>query len=250
MNINEILISLREAAHTGEDLDAQWQNLVDTHTVMGCHPEGTFYVESFWDSHKADLTLDWVCAQWFDLPEDRWEKKFAEKHADVTEWRYIVKTPDLDNLKESYYIQKVMEHDPESNMPITRISWLECCALANLKSIEAGLKPVYYFNEERQPLTSIESHEVNSLYEDEDANGVRIPDKEEWITACLAGRLGQDTPWGNHSDFESSKEALDPYCWFYENSKGKMHPVGTKLPNQWGIEGMLGNAFEFTSEEA
>tara|TARA_Y100000389_G_scaffold109840_1_gene106916 strand:+ start:241 stop:987 length:747 start_codon:yes stop_codon:yes gene_type:complete len=247
MTINQILQALREASCDGVDTDAMWQNLVDCHTAMGCIPEASFYVRDWWQVNMKSVVTDWVCAQWFELPAERWEKKFADKHAADTEWRYVVKTHEMD-IKESYYIQKHAEHD-ETGMPTVGISWLDICFICNKKSLAAGLEPVYFFNEERTPLTDSENFDGVHMYEDEAADGYRLPTKDEWVTACLAGREGQDTPWGNHSDFEDSFKALDPYVVCYENSKGKLQPVGTKLPNQWGLYDMLGNTFEFTSEE-
>jgi hypothetical protein len=248
MDFNQIIQALREAAHDGSDIDTMWQNLCDAYVVMGLPPETSFYLKDWWEVNGYPETLDWVCAQWFTLPEDRWEKKFADKFNEQTAWRYIVKR-DGDDFSESYYIQKYGEHDFESKMPTTNISWLDSCALANKRSIEMGLDPVYYFNEDRVPLTDLEGFDGETLYEDEKANGVRLPSKEEWINACLAGQKGLDTPWGNHADFENSFEVLDPYVVCYENSDGKLQPVGTKLPNQYGLFDMLGNVFEFTSEE-
>ena len=249
MSFSEMITHLREAGHTGSSIDAQWQNIVDAHTSMGCNPEVTFYVKDFYRTLCTGLCLDWVCAQWLDLPSERWESQFAKERAEETTWRYVVKMRG-DDFPESYYIQKYGEHDHETKMPRTGISWLESCALANKKSLDAGLEPVYYFNESKEPLVSLKHWDGRLMFEDQQANGVRLPSEEEWMNACLAGRKGQDTPWGNHRDFDDSFEALDKYVVCYENSGGKMAPVGTKMPNQWGLYDMLGNFFEFTSEEA
>ncbi len=266
--LNETIETLREAAYEGVDTDAQWQNLVDAFTCLGCPPEATFYLVDWWDVNGYADQLNWVCAQWFELDDDRWDRQFVTKFESV-EWRYIVKTPELDKaaeglseehalkLEESFYIQAHVEHTPENKMPRVNISWLQSCALANKKSEEHGYPSYYHFKVGKSPLkpmTSLDDGgaEVDGLWisTENATSGVRLPSKEEWIIAALAGRLGQDTPWGNHADFDGkSAEVLDPYCWFYENSGGEMHPVGEKEPNQWGIEGMLGNCFEFTSEE-
>jgi formylglycine-generating enzyme required for sulfatase activity len=247
--IREKLVKLRDAAHTGDSVQANWQNLVDCHTAMGCDKEVTFYIKDWWQVNMKDVEIDWVCAQWFDLPAERWERSFAERHCD-SPMRYIVATPELKGqIQNSYFIQAHTSHCSSTKIPTTGISWLDACALANKKSIEEGYQPVYFFNEDKEPLIAIDGLSIKSLYEDESADGYRLPTRDEWVTACLAGREGQDTPWGNHSDFEDSFKALDPYVVCYENSKGSMAQVGTKLPNQWGLFDMLGNTFEFTSEE-
>lgn len=64
----------------------------------------------------------------------------------------------------------------------------------------------------------------------------RLPYEAEWEYAC---RAGTETKyfWGNDAD--------PHYCWFRENSGLHVHPVGKKMPNQWGIHDMCGNLWEW-----
>lgn len=44
------------------------------------------------------------------------------------------------------------------------------------------------------------------------------------------------------------RSALKKAAWIMSNSKGKVHPVGLKLPNDLGIYDLIGNAAEWTDE--
>ncbi|MBI1386989.1 MAG: SUMF1/EgtB/PvdO family nonheme iron enzyme [bacterium] len=70
----------------------------------------------------------------------------------------------------------------------------------------------------------------------------RLPTEAEWEYACHAGTT---TPyiWGE------THEGIDDYAWYYYNSKGRHHTVGTKLPNAWGLYDMTGNLFEWTADK-
>jgi formylglycine-generating enzyme required for sulfatase activity len=64
----------------------------------------------------------------------------------------------------------------------------------------------------------------------------QLPTEAQWEFAC---RAGQKTTyyWG--------EEMQDAYCWYDENSEHRPHPVGEKLPNNWGLYDMLGNVWEW-----
>jgi hypothetical protein len=63
-----------------------------------------------------------------------------------------------------------------------------------------------------------------------------IPNRDEWEYAARAG-TDTDYYWGN--------DKIDDYAWYKKNSGGKLHPVGQKKPNAWGLYDMIGNAWEW-----
>jgi len=65
----------------------------------------------------------------------------------------------------------------------------------------------------------------------------RLPTEAEWEYACRAGTTGKlATP-----DLLKS-------AWVAENSDGKAHPVGKKLPNAWKLYDMQGNLGEWATD--
>ena len=63
---------------------------------------------------------------------------------------------------------------------------------------------------------------------------VNIPTECEWEFACRAGT----------TDPRYADDDVDDLAWHSGNSDGRIHPVGQKKPNAWGLYDMLGNVWE------
>lgn len=67
----------------------------------------------------------------------------------------------------------------------------------------------------------------------------RLATTNEWEYAARGG-TNSKYYWGNGD--------INEYCWYKGNSGGKLHEVGQKKPNGYGLYDMIGNAWEWTSE--
>ena len=68
--------------------------------------------------------------------------------------------------------------------------------------------------------------------------GLELPTEAQWEYACRAGSTGPYAGTGK----------LDEMGWYGDNSGGEAHPVGTKLPNAWGLYDMHGSVWEWCAD--
>jgi formylglycine-generating enzyme required for sulfatase activity len=86
------------------------------------------------------------------------------------------------------------------------------------------------------PLEQVNFIEVQEYLE---KNQCRLPTEAEWEYAAKGG-VDSRYYWGNMMD--------ESYAWYEDNSNGTTHPVGEKLPNQYGLHDMMGNVWEWTND--
>ncbi len=110
--------------------------------------------------------------------------------------------------------QAVMGNNPSyfkgDNLPVEQISWEDAVSFCEKLSKQTG-----------------------KIY--------RLPTEAEWEYACLAGSTGKYC-------FGDDEALLKDYAWYSENSGNKTHPVGEKLPNNWGLHDMHGNVWEWCQD--
>ena len=105
-------------------------------------------------------------------------------------------------------------------LPVESVSWWDAVRFCNLLSEREGLAPAYELA-------------ADEIEWDASADGYRLPTEAEWEYACRAGTTG------------ARYGPLDEIAWYRGNSQERIHDVGGKQPNAWGLYDMLGNVWEW-----
>ncbi|MGH3322621.1 MAG: formylglycine-generating enzyme family protein [Streptosporangiaceae bacterium] len=107
-------------------------------------------------------------------------------------------------------------------LPVEGVSWWDAVRFCNTLSGLEGLTPPYHLGADDE-----------AAEWDTSADGYRLPTEAEWEHACRAGTTGP------------RYAPLDGIAWYRGNSDERIHPVGGKQPNAWGLYDMLGNVWDW-----
>ncbi|MFJ1747117.1 formylglycine-generating enzyme family protein [Streptomyces sp. NPDC088116] len=107
-------------------------------------------------------------------------------------------------------------------LPVEGVSWLDAVRFCNDLSRREELTPAYRLHADAEGIDW-----------DTSADGYRLPTEAEWEHAGRAGTTG--ARYGE----------LDEIAWHRGNSQERVHDVGGRQPNAWGLYDMLGNVWEW-----
>jgi formylglycine-generating enzyme required for sulfatase activity len=117
--------------------------------------------------------------------------------------------------------------DAGLNAPVECVSWYDAAWFTNKLSALEGLSGCFLGSGEQ--MAGVGNGGSDYL----GCKGWRLPTEAEWE---YAARAGTTTPrYGE----------LDKIAWYWGNSGRKMHPVGEKAANPWGLYDTLGNIWEW-----
>jgi len=149
-----------------------------------------------------------------DDEEGRWDDEGPQTTVTITKPFWLGET----EITQAQW-QSVMGNNPSvfkgEDLPVESVSWNDAIAFCEKLNQEYGntLPPGYHYT---------------------------LPTEAQREYACRAG-----TSTRFYYGDDPGYIQLGEYAWYSENSGSKMHPVGEKLPNGWGLHDMHGNVWEW-----
>ncbi|MEO8425873.1 MAG: formylglycine-generating enzyme family protein [Verrucomicrobiota bacterium] len=147
------------------------------------------------------------------------------------------------------------DEDPQTAITILKGFWMGKYEATQVDYMSVmGIDPSAFADDLNRPVESVTWNDATNycvkLTEQERRAGrlptgylYRLPTEGEWE---YAARAGTETRFSYGDD--PGYTLLDESAWSGVNSAETTHPVGTKLPNPWGLYDMHGNVWEWCSD--
>jgi len=161
------------------------------------------------------------------------------------EYIYMDNAPFNDfNNQITYNGKRFIPNKGYENHPVVNVTWYGAIAFCNWKSRIEGKEILY--------------DENNNI--DITKNGYRLPTESEWEKAARGGIIENYYPWKSYgNDYlthvnkkKANYKIIDDYRYLnklLDKITGRTSPVGSYMPNGYGLNDMAGNVWEWCNDE-